>query len=120
MSDICNEIKNFKMDVPSGEFIDYFENGKIRSKHTYIDGKIEGESLFYNESGQIVIKSNFLNGERHGEQLCYYDNGVLSYKSFCVNGLKEGETVYYDENGNIIKTLIYEKEKLIQCTGKCD
>jgi len=36
------------------ELIEYYENGQIKEKRFYVNGKEEGKSLFYDEKGKLI------------------------------------------------------------------
>lgn len=40
----------------TGEYIEYFKNGNVKSKGNLINGKYDGEVIFYNEKGKIIDK----------------------------------------------------------------
>ena len=61
------------------EHIEYYENGDISYKCSYLEGKKSGETINYFTSGEIWFKSYFINGERVAELewLCYTRNLTL-------------------------------------------
>jgi len=66
------------MDVPfTGQYLSCYENGQLKVKSNYKDGKYDGEFLRYYESGQLSEKGNFKDGKPEGEQLSYHGNGKL-------------------------------------------
>ena len=42
-----------------GEYLSYWENGKLYQKGNYIDNKVEGDVLWYNENGQYEQTTNW-------------------------------------------------------------
>jgi len=103
------------MDVPfTGQYLSCYENGQLKVKSNYKDGKYDGEFLRYYEDGQLNIKSNFKDGKYDGEFLRYYESGQLSEKGNFKDGKPEGEQLSYHGNGKLKKTEIYKDGKLIE------
>lgn len=67
----------------NGQFISYYENGKIN----YKDSKMHGESIFYYENGIIDQKANYIEDELLGF-IKYNNNGDILLKE---NYNKEGD-----------------------------
>lgn len=42
-----------------GVWIEYYKNGKERSKLTYVNGVLEGDAAFYNTDGTILKQGEF-------------------------------------------------------------
>ena len=55
-----------------GEHLYYHENGQLKEKGNYKDGKKEGEWLSYHENGQLFTKENHKDGKEEGEYSWYY------------------------------------------------
>jgi antitoxin component YwqK of YwqJK toxin-antitoxin module len=77
---------SFKDGKFHGEWVRYYENGKLESKRNFKNGEKHGEDVSYYENGQLFIKENYVNGEEHGELVMYHENGQLKYKFNFVNG----------------------------------
>ena len=43
----------------TGIWIEYYCNGKTRSKLTYDNGVLDGAAIFYNEKGEVLKEGNF-------------------------------------------------------------
>ena len=64
----------------------YWNNGKLKYKHQYLNGKLHGEQLSYYNNGKLEYKNYYINGKKHGEQICYWSNGQLRHKFQFLNG----------------------------------
>ncbi len=42
-----------------GIWIEYYKNGKERSKLTYVNGVLEGDAIFYSSDGKILKEGKF-------------------------------------------------------------
>ena len=81
---------NFVNGLPDGLFEEYYEDGSIMAKETFVNGEMTSKELFY-KNGNLL--GNFTEND---DIKLYYDDGslILSY-----NAEKE-ESIYYHENGN--------------------
>ena len=81
---------NFVNGLPDGLFEEYYPDGSIMIKDTYVNGENTKEELYY-KNGQLM--GTFSDNE---DLKLYYDDGklVMSYS------VKNEETIIYHENGN--------------------
>ena len=106
----------YENGIRQGKSISYLESGKSIGETNYIDGKKEGKSLETFE-GMIQMKANYKNNKIDGDMFLYYPSGKLLQKRSFINGKAEGELIEYYENG-VIKEKAYfindkqEKEHL--------
>ena len=81
---------------------EYFhENGALKSKGNYEDGKLEGLWGFYNENGAIRERVTYKNNLRHGAHETFYDSGELRWKRNFKNGELHGSWKTYFKNGRL-------------------
>ncbi len=132
-----NTLMNRAHPPENGLFSDYFENGKIKEKGNYKNGKKDGlwESWYHNGQKQdsAFYKKNELTGkrvmwhpngqlqlesywgkpdDRIGTWIRYYANGQIeSISNFNDKGELHGKAVQYFENGKIKRETTYNKEK---------
>ena len=81
---------NFVDGLPDGLFEEYYPDGSIMIKDTYVNGENTKEELYY-KNGQLM--GSFSDNE---DLKLYYDDGklIMSYS------VKNEETIIYHENGN--------------------
>ena len=81
---------NFVDGLPDGLFEEYYPDGSIMIKDTYVNGENTKEELYY-KNGQLM--GSFSDNE---DLKLYYDEGklIMSYS------VKNEETIIYHENGN--------------------
>lgn len=77
------EQKCWKNEQPEGEWLLFYENGKLRLQGFYLAGKLEGLLKTYSPEGKLRTKG------------IYKDN------------LKEGEWEYYDWEGRLDRKVVY-------------
>jgi len=76
--------------LPDGLFEEYYEDGSIMAKETFVNGEMTSKELYY-KNGNLL--GNFA---ENGDIKLYYDDGslILSYDA------EKEESTYYHENGN--------------------
>ena len=81
---------NFVNGLPDGLFEEYYEDGSIMAKETFVNGEMTSKELFY-KNGNLL--GNFAEND---DIKLYYDDGslILSYDA------EKEESIYYHENGN--------------------
>lgn len=81
---------NFVNGLPDGLFEEYYEDGSIMAKETFLNGEMTSKELYY-KNGNLL--GNFA---ENGDIKLYYDDGslILSYDA------EKEESTYYHENGN--------------------
>ena len=98
-----------------------FKSGKYKVKGKFVDGVPDGLFEEYYLDGSIMIKDTYINGENTREEL-YYKNGQL----MAISADDEGLKLYYDDgqlimthNGKIGESIIYhENGKPLMTTNK--
>lgn len=96
---------NYKNDQFHGHWVRYHENGELDRKRNYRNGVLDGPSISYFDNGQLGCDGSFKDGENHGEWTCYYRNGQLESKSSYINGKLDGVVVTYETDGTVAEYL---------------
>ena len=75
----------------TGEMFQKYENGQLKSKVNFIDGKVE-DGLYesYYKNGQLQRKANYKDGELDGLSEQYHENGQLKGKGNFIDGIPSG------------------------------
>ncbi|CAI8322034.1 MAG: Uncharacterised protein [Polaribacter sp. SA4-10] len=81
----------------NGVFYRNFENGQLKYKSNYKDGKRSGLEEEYYESGQLEYKTIYKDGKENGLYEKYYENGKLEHKANYKDGKKNGFSERYFE-----------------------
>ena len=94
----------YKDEPFTGEMFENYENGQLRIKVNYIDGKLEdGLIKKYHRNGQLREMTNIKDGKLDGIYARYYFNGQLREKfkgkGNIKGGFQDGTMEKYDENG---------------------
>jgi len=100
-------------DSLNGEEVEYYENGNIRWKCNYLNGKLNGEVIYYYLNGNKEKQGSFINGIKNGWFYHWYIDGKLAGKMFYANDNIIGDIFYWDSNG-VEKILSKDELKLMQ------
>jgi len=113
-NNLIKEIGNYKDNLPNGDIIRYFKNGKTSDKIKMSSGKPNGILYNYYETGILKETSTYVNGLRNGEYNLYYENGKLKLKGTDKNDKQQGLAYRYDEKGKLISIETWDKGNLIK------
>lgn len=131
---VYDKYGNEENEYKTGLWKFYYDNGKIKSKGEYDEGKMKGRWNFYDYDGNVSEEGDYKKGERTGlwktyEQKTltsegkyddgredgnwkyYYSNGVLSAEGTFKNGLKTGTWKFYYSLNVIESQGTYEKNE---------
>ena len=113
----------------------YKDDGSIKSKVNFTNGKEDGLYTSYHTNGKEKIVVHYVNAQKDGVQKIYYDNGILGsqvnykmgrregvmtdwdaegYKSaevFYKNNYKVGLKKYYNHKGDVVRTETYKMDR---------
>jgi antitoxin component YwqK of YwqJK toxin-antitoxin module len=83
-------------------------------------GVENGEDLAYYENGKLKWKRFFSNGKREGKWYFYDEKGVLTQIMSFKDDKEDGKWIFYDEKGAVMTIRTYKEGEEISCSGKCD
>ena len=89
-----------KNDELNGEFIRYYEDGKIKETGTYVSGKKEGPAVYYFLYGDRE-EGTFVNGIEEGPAVYYYGDG-RSASSYYGDGSTSVDINYVDGKNTLL------------------
>lgn len=72
---------NFRTGLKNGEWITWYESGKIKEINTWKKG-IRSTTCIYNPGGELVSKTSYRNGKQSGYQFLYKDGAVYEKKKY--------------------------------------
>lgn len=82
------------------EFVEYYENGRIKSKGFLQGSKKQGKWEFFSENNEILKEENYKDGKLHGLFKRWFENGQLAIECEYSKGKCNGKWIEYYENGN--------------------
>jgi antitoxin component YwqK of YwqJK toxin-antitoxin module len=91
--------------------IHYHPNGSKSMEGTIKNGLREGEWISWYEDGKIWSKGNFKNGNRDGMGYVYFPSGKIQIEGPYIDGKRTGLWRSYDDQGNLISDTDYTSTK---------
>lgn len=86
----------------TGIWTEYFCNGNMKNKLTFVNGRPDGYAIMYNESGKISEEGNWKANRWVGNYKLYYENGQVQHEFvFNAAGKRDGPQKYYYDNGQV-------------------
>ena len=103
----------------TGNNLCFFENGQKRSEGKIIDGQrnVDGKSTVWWENGHLRSKATFKDGKNHGKWTLWWKNGQKWWEGNYKNGKRVGKFTNWDENGQIQAVWNYKDGQCI--SGGC-
>jgi uncharacterized protein len=116
--------------VEHGPVINFYQNGKLKSRGINVQGQKSGPWVFVSEDGkitrgeyiannkhgnwqvwtkdkQLIINENYFNDKLHGPRLTYYENGAQASEEFYVYGKKHGTLKKWYQSGQLASEVDY-------------
>jgi len=98
-----------KNNIEEGLWLDYFEDGTIKSKNNYNKGLKNGKVFEYYEDGNIRTIGKYWQGKKIDTLTLYFNNGLINQQEiYIVDTIKNiciGTAKRFYENGNIEKLI---------------
>jgi antitoxin component YwqK of YwqJK toxin-antitoxin module len=86
----------------TGTWIEFYCNGNMRNRITFVNGRPDGYAQLFHENGKISEEGIWKNNRWTGNYKLYYDNGEVQHEFvFGPTGKREGPQKYYYENGQL-------------------
>ena len=101
------KIQYYKGNLFSGTIEYFYENGKLKQKEDYIDGKLDGEFIRNHTNGQLNASWAYTNGVRNGKSKSYYSNGQLNENMNYILGELDGIYEEYYDDGQLKENINY-------------
>ena len=105
-----------KNGLANGQWQEWLENGNLRYNSYWKDSKGHGLWQYFHDNGKLKYEESYLLDIPNGISRQYYDNGQLKSDFFWLQGKKQGVWTSYSETGVLLKTEIYDDNKLVSTT----
>ncbi len=107
---IIVKYNNYNNGYLDGSQMEFYSNGLLKSKMTYMMGKPIGEHIFYNNNGDKNGIINYdLEGQKHGQ--CVSKKDISEKFENYVHGKKQGKCFYVSSDG--VKMDVYDNGNLV-------
>jgi len=122
--------------IKDGKWMNWYENGTVRSEEHYNKGEMTGVWKSYNENGAIESELNFTtgkavnfhkNGQKHsegtiksgmisvGKWIGYFENGTKNYEgTYNSQGQKDGTWKWWNEKGELTAEQTFKNGTLVK------
>jgi antitoxin component YwqK of YwqJK toxin-antitoxin module len=95
-------IAEYKNGIPCGNFQKFYENGKIREKGKFVNYHYIDTLFRYYQNGNIESMTVFNEkGEENGENKYFHDNGKVAFVYERESNKIENLITWYNEDGNL-------------------
>ena len=92
----------------------FHENGQLRRRQNYKDGKRDGLQETFHDNGQLEVRHNYKDGKPDGLWDSFHENGQLWIRGNYKDGKQDGLTEFFDEEGNLSITFTYRNGELVK------
>ena len=96
----------------SKDYLEYHENGQIKTLGTLENEVEEGKWYEYYGSGQLKYHGYYKNGKQDGFWRGYFETGEIMFEGFCKDGKMEKSWFGYFKNGQISEITKFSNGKL--------
>ena len=90
------------------------EDGKLRTRMTYVDGQLEGELLTFYPDGTVASRSLMTKGKFNGLSTYYYRDGKMRSTINQVNDAPDGEEREYHPDGRLAGVRVYSDHGVLR------
>jgi len=84
-----------------------YDNGDIKSRVNYVDGRMQGKAYNYYKGGQIHSEFNYVDGRQEGITKWFFEDGTLFQEIPYKDGQFHGTWKQYHENGELQAEMPY-------------
>ncbi len=104
----------------SGQFTDYFFNGKKQGDGTLKEGVLDGRRNVYYQNGNLSYYTHYVNGIETGESKEYFMNGALHQEGSFKNGKDDGLWKEWYSTGTLKRQTEFKEGQVIGATKEHD
>lgn len=94
----------------SNEVKSYHDNGQLKERKCYRNGKLEGESEFWYNNGRIFTRGLYRDGKQEGCRKYWCTNGEFWRREFYRDGMLDGKYEVWD-SGRLVLRKFYQSGK---------
>lgn len=91
---------------------DYWENGKVKSELSYVDGELNGPCVWYMANGKPQMEVPYSHNKMNGLLRRWHENGNLMEESWYKDGVQDSVSRAYSLKGLLIEEGWYVDGKL--------
>lgn len=100
-------VEHYKLGKKDGEWLIYFDNGKISSSYHYQKDTLDGPWKEYFLDGTRRLSANYKRGYLQGKYIIFASDGRIIEEGNYQGGVRHGDWISYDKEGNRTKVEKY-------------
>ena len=109
-STTIRQVVSVKDGKKDSNFIEYYENGVLKTNGYYENGSLNDDYISYYENGKIKSLGVYTNGRFIGSKFKYWDSGNLAeIRTITADSFLLGHVLYLDELGQEITKEKFDK-----------
>lgn len=97
----------------SGEFIEFYMNGKLKGKGTFKDGLADGARTGYFQDGKTSYVKSYVNGLENGEFKQFFSNGKIAQEGIFKEAKEDGIWKMWYSTGELKEQFEFKNGKAI-------
>jgi antitoxin component YwqK of YwqJK toxin-antitoxin module len=97
------------MEPYNGTYMQYYENGNIKTEYHFTEGVLNGITTLYFENGQKKEVRSYKNGRKDGIWYLWNIEGVKISQAYYKNNKKDGLWIIWDNEGNLLYEIEYSR-----------
>lgn len=88
-----------KKGTPMGLWEEWYEEGPLKARYSFLDGLEHGERTVWYPTGQIAEQGAMQFGHQEGEWQMWHENGQQRAKTYYKKGIETGQRSIFYESG---------------------
>ncbi|MEQ1827862.1 MAG: hypothetical protein ABL921_18015 [Pirellula sp.] len=88
--------------TPNGPFVQFFANGAVRARGSYVNGELDGKYETWHENGEKECVGAYANGQRVDSWVWRHANGMRRLTGAFKDGVLEGQLAAWNEQGRSV------------------
>ncbi len=123
-NEFIDKIAQLEAKKFTGEFVDYWENGQLKIRASFKDGKVDGHVHGWFSDGVEAFKAFYYENIKAGKHLAFYPKGprrgvmgIARILSYNFDGQLDGEQISKEYSGRLKSSFDYKHGSLDG--GKC-
>ncbi|MDD4603700.1 MAG: hypothetical protein PHF97_07825 [Bacteroidales bacterium] len=85
----------------------YYSNKQAQMEGSYKDNQRNGVWSYWYENGKLWSQGTFVNGKSDGKRTAYFENGKVRYEGNYKEDMRVGKWRFFDENGRLLQEVDY-------------
>ncbi|MGL4253899.1 MAG: toxin-antitoxin system YwqK family antitoxin [Fusobacteriaceae bacterium] len=95
---------------PHGKWLNFYENGNLKSIESWKDGILNGKHILYNQDEIKLSEIYYRDGNEDGKYILFHDNGIPYIVGEFIDGEASGIWYYYNESGKLTGSNDFRKK----------